>query len=72
MQEHISNSQEDAKVTSAPKPFDPKDEARMAELEKKFGHQVSSVEFLFIEAVKRRHKCLHPEAVMLLVYTNCL
>lgn len=37
MQEHISNNQEGEKVASAPKPFDPKDEARMAELEKKFG-----------------------------------
>ena len=35
-QENFSNSQEEAKVNSAPKPFDPKDEARIAELNAKF------------------------------------
>ena len=35
-QENFSNSQEDVKVNSAPKPFDLKDEARIAELNAKF------------------------------------
>ncbi len=42
MQEHILKSQEVAKVASAPKPFDPKDEARMVELEKKFGPKLEN------------------------------